>query len=285
MIAFKRIKNEYTDRRLREVGFTVVYYEDIGWAGSTPTLDGRPITDNLWYFRAVGREYELVRNLIGYAEEQGIWYMDKYLETDGPGPRSKWLHYNKMKESGIPQPITSIFDLNCSFDPETLPYVLKASTGGRRGLYTFMIRERGDRDRVMETLSEREKYKGKNKEWLVQEYIPNEGDYRAFVVGDRCVGMYKRRPKDSVGLVMNTSDGKSRRYVNNRWPTDVARLAVQAAMSLNVTVAGVDLVRHTRTRDLYVIEVNEAPSFKVMEKRTRLDIAGEIAKEMKRHGT
>ena len=53
-------------------------------------------------------------------------------------------------------------------------------------------------------------------------------------------------------------------------------LAAEAANELSVDVAGVDVVRHTQTRELYVIEVNEAPRFHSFEKVTRINVAEKI---------
>lgn len=283
MLAFKRIPNEYTDDRLREAGFQVVYYEDIEWKGGAPYVNRQRITDDAWYFRAVGGQHQTVTRLIGYAHAIGAVFFDDYLADTGPGNRDKWNQYSILQAAGITQPTSALFNsLREALDSiNTYPTVVKATRHGRRGLYTFKVSSANDKSRVVDELSGRDQYRGRDTQWMTQSYIPNRGDYRAIVVGNECLGIIKRRPKDGVDLVMSTSDGASRRFKGNRWPRPVGNVAVRAASAMGVTVAGVDLVKNTRTNEVVVVEVNEAPSFQVFEKRIRSRIVTEaIAREL-----
>ena len=53
-------------------------------------------------------------------------------------------------------------------------------------------------------------------------------------------------------------------------------LAREAALALGVEIAGIDLVIDQRDGQARIVEVNQAPEFEVMERRTGKDIAGEI---------
>jgi len=101
--------------------------------------------------------------------------------------------------------------------------------------------------------------------FLIQPYVPNDGDYRLFVVGYKTLGGFKRMPKEEK-VVMNKSIGKS--VGLEVVPEDVAREAEKACRALGVEVAGVDLIRNKDTGKVYIVEVNEAPQYKIFEKRT-----------------
>ena len=70
--------------------------------------------------------------------------------------------------------------------------------------------------------------------------------------------------------MMNKSVGRSEGL--KEVPSEVVEVAEAAARAVEVEVAGIDLVRDSRDGKVYVVEVNEAPEFRVMEKRTGKNI-------------
>jgi glutathione synthase/RimK-type ligase-like ATP-grasp enzyme len=91
-------------------------------------------------------------------------------------------------------------------------------------------------------------------------------------VGYQCVGGFKRQVKEEK-LILNRSQGRS---LSVEVPAEVVEMAEKAARTLKVEVAGTDLVKDSQSGKVYVIEVNEAPQFKVFEKRTKINAAGKI---------
>jgi hypothetical protein len=278
MIAYLRRKAyEWTDARFDRPGVMQILYQDVRIRDGGVYVGGVNILDEVgaMYFRAVGVEYGLVNAIINLAGDIPI--ADSYLRN-GAGPRSKALMIDAFSELGIPHPESRLYigidglkDANLEF-----PRIAKVSRGGRGGKGTFLLSEPGDIDRIPDILRDREdafRYNLGECEWIVQEYVPNVGDYRAMVVGEECIGITKRRPKDGL-FVLDTSSGKSRRFKNGRWPRDIGDMAVRAAQAMGVDIAGVDLVRGPNGP--VVIEVNEAPAFKVFEKRTGIDVAGVV---------
>jgi len=59
-------------------------------------------------------------------------------------------------------------------------------------------------------------------------------------------------------------------------PAEVIEIAERAARVLEVEVAGTDIIRDLETGKFYVVEVNEAPQFKVFERRTKINAARKI---------
>jgi glutathione synthase/RimK-type ligase-like ATP-grasp enzyme len=213
---------------------------------------------DIFYFRAVGSELEWSKLLALYANKESIPVVDEYLATHGALRRFKAVAGVMMEQAGVSYPKTVFVERRDELVEELknweLPVVIKVSQGGRHGMGTFWIRDEMD---VEEVRGERG--------FLIQPYIPNDGDYRLFVVGYKTLGGFKRMPKEEK-VVMNKSVGKS--VGLERVPDDVAAEAEKACRALGVEVAGVDLVKDSKTGKVYIVEVNEAPQYKVFEKRT-----------------
>ncbi len=258
-----------------------VKYRKLSLEGDRIVYKGRELSDfDVFYFRAVGSELEWAKLLELYAKKHNIPVVDQYLVTEGPLRRFKSVMGWQLMEAGVNYPMTVMVEswgeLEKNLEKQSLPVVVKLSKGGRHGMGTFMIKKREDIEELRVLLEERGKKaveEGKEKSiyrgFLVQEFIPNDGDYRLFVVGYKVVGGFKRQMKEDK-LVLNKSVGKSE--VMDLLPEDVVEVAERATRAVEVEVAGIDLVKDSRDGKVYVVEVNEAPEFKIMEKRTKKNI-------------
>ncbi len=231
-----------------------------------------------WFFRSVGSELEWSKLLQLYARKHKVPVVDEYLLSEGPLRRFKSVMTWQLQETGVKYPESSYIetwsDLENFLKKAKFPLIVKLSQGGRHGMGTFWIREFGDLNKLKDILEAR---KAKAKErgertplirgFLVQEYIENDGDYRVMTVGYKCIGGFKRQVKEEK-LILNKSQGNS---VAIEIPETVARTAEAAARALQVEVAGTDLVISKKTGEVFIIEVNEAPQFKVFEKRTKIN--------------
>lgn len=237
-----------------------------------------------WYFRSVGSELEWSKLLQLYAKKYEIPVVDEYLLSQGPLRRFKSVMSWQLVEAGVKYPQSSYIetwsDLENNLKNASFPVIVKLSQGGRHGMGTFWIRGYDDIFKLKEVLEERkEKVKKKGEKiplirgFLVQEYIGNDGDYRVMTVGYKCIGGFKRMPKVEK-LVLNQSEGNSVGLLEV--PAEVIRVAEEAARALEVEVAGTDLVISKNTGEVYIIEVNEAPQFKVFEKRTKVNAPRKI---------
>lgn len=237
-----------------------------------------------WFFRSVGSELEWSKLLQLYAKKHNIPVVDEYLMTEGPLRRFKSVMSWQLMEAGVAYPksayIETWSDLEIFLREATFPLIVKLSQGGRHGMGTFWIREYGDLTKLKEVLEERKekaKIKGEKipmiRGFLVQEYIENDGDYRVMTVGYKCIGGFKRQVKEEK-LILNKSQGSS--IGLQEIPEAVVRTAEAAAKTLGVEVAGTDMVISKKTGEVYIIEVNEAPQFKVFEKRTKVNAPRKI---------
>lgn len=232
-----------------------------------------------WYFRAVGTELEWAKLLELYAKENKIKVVDEYLLAQGPLRRFKSVMGWQLLTANVNYPTTrsvsSLEELEREVLKSKLPLIVKLSAGGRHGLGTFWIRSTENLTELKEKLLAK---KDRVDSFLIQDFIENDGDYRVMVVGYKCIGGFKRAMKEEK-LVMNKSLGRSVRL--DVLPDEVVEQAEKAARVLGVEVAGIDLVMEKQTGKVYVIEVNEAPQFKVFEKRTGINAAREILEYLK----
>ncbi|EKD53252.1 MAG: hypothetical protein ACD_61C00091G0001 [uncultured bacterium] len=258
-------------RKLKLVGEKIVFGET-----DMKDFDG-------WYFRSVGSELEWSKLLQLYAKKHSIPVVDEYLLTEGPLRRFKSVMSWQLAVEGVNYPksayVESFKDLEKELASWELPAIVKLSAGGRHGMGTFWVRELSDLEKLKHILESRKlkaKETGKKvpifRGFLIQEYIRNDGDFRVMTVGYKCIGGFKRQVKEEK-LILNKSQGKS---LAVEVPAEVAEMAERAARTLRVEAAGTDLVRDAQTGKVYVIEVNEAPQFKVFEKRTKINAAGKI---------
>lgn len=233
--------------------------------------DNSPLSSfDLFYFRAVGSSLEWANLLIMYARQNKIPVVDEYLKTWGPMRRLKSISGMILVQEGISYPRTSLIDNRQQLLQEVknfnYPFILKRSIGGRHGLGTIMVNN-------VQTLERAIKGRIGNNSFLIQDYIPNDGDYRIFLVGYQVLGGFKRQKKVEK-LILNRSLGPSEGL--EEIPTKIADLAVRAARVLKVEVCGIDLVIDKRTSEPAIIEANEAPQFRVFTERTGVDVPKKI---------
>jgi ribosomal protein S6--L-glutamate ligase len=116
-------------------------------------------------------------------------------------------------------------------------------------------------------------------DFLVQEFIKEAGgsDIRCFVIGDKVFAAMKRQSADG--------DFRSNLHIGGRAEPVKLRpeeraVAVKAAKSLGLEVAGVDIVRSSHGP--LVLEVNSSPGLEGIEKVTGKDIATAIIEHIEK---
>lgn len=107
---------------------------------------------------------------------------------------------------------------------------------------------------------------------LIQEFIKESAgtDIRAFVVGSRVVASMKRQSLDDD---FRSNLHKGGEGTTIKLTEEERKMAIKAAKSMGLTVAGVDMMRSDRGP--LVLEVNASPGFGI-EKITKRDVASAI---------
>jgi len=94
---------------------------------------------------------------------------------------------------------------------------------------------------------------------LVQQYVPSVGDLRVLVVGGEVVGCVRRVPPEGRWLSNLAQGGRA---VSTACTPTLERLALSSTRAVGAVFAGVDVVEHVHTGELFVLEVNATPSFR-----------------------
>ena len=130
----------------------------------------------------------------------------------------------------------------------TFPFVAKDARG-TRGSTNFLIESS---DQLAKVLTEHTE-----KTFVLQQYIPNKGDYRLFVTGSKVALAIYRESRD--GYLNNTSQGAKARLVSvAEIKPEMIEDAIQASKFFGRDIAGVDMVIDSDNKH-YCFEVNRAP--------------------------
>ncbi len=185
--------------------------------------------------------------------------------------RDKLRAHQMLAAQGIGMPITvfgdnpdDTLDLLSMLGPP--PHVIKLNEGTQGA--GVMLTEKPSASRsVVEAL------RGLYANFVVQEFIGEaEGaDLRCFVVGDRVVASMRRQAPEG-DFRSNLHRGGTAEPVEAS--ENEKEVAVRAARSLGLNVAGVDLIR--AQRGPLVLEVNSTPGLEGIEQVCAEDVAGAI---------
>ncbi len=151
--------------------------------------------------------------------------------------------------------------LSLVIDELSFPCVAKP-VSGRQGAGVTLIQ---DRNKAIDIL------KGQDVDYLFQEYLPIQSDYRIFVVGGKVIGGIQRHVSKN-DFRTNASVGAK---VTKIKVTPLMRsMAIQATALFGYDVAGVDIAIANGKH--YVFEVNRSPQWQAFKKITGINPAEHI---------
>jgi glutathione synthase/RimK-type ligase-like ATP-grasp enzyme len=178
--------------------------------------------------------------------------------------RSKLSEYFILATSGIPVPAMKVYssgldgvtydEIVSYFDEPK--FVLKDAFGDR-GKDNYLIVDKITFDDAAARLE------GK-KTIIAQKFIDSVGFTRVLVMGDEVVHVVERSQSshsDPLKNHLNKPHGSSnaRELKSSEYSADVIALARKAALALDRTIAGVDLIQDKVTKKWYVLEANYNP--------------------------
>lgn len=220
-------------------------------------LDARTQRDvasyDLVVIRNVGNWRELGIALAQYLAMKKVPFTDSYLETQGLG---KLAFSVRCCRFGLPVPRTIAArsrQLHKYAEKNELSYplVLKADQA-KKGRHNYLVKNTSELVKLLghydDTLM------------VLQEFIPNDGDYRVLVMNGKLALVILRMRDSEDTHLNNTSQGGSALLVA---PEDFDKSAAKAALVVasyeQVEVAGVDIVFDKSNGRYYFLEVNQAP--------------------------
>ena len=185
--------------------------------------------------------------------------------------RDKLRSLQLLSRKGIGLPVTGF-----AHKPDDIPDLIKMVGGapaviklleGTQGIGVVLAETQKAAESVVEA------FMGLKANILVQEFIKEAGgaDIRCFVVGDKVVAAMKRQGKEGE-FRSNLHRGGSATLI--RITPEERATATRAAVTMGLSVAGVDLLRSNHGP--VVMEVNSSPGLEGIETATQKDIAGMI---------
>ena len=242
------------------------------------------------FFRTTGKHWEEVDLVLNSIKRKEVVVVDPLVVSGKPSMACKAWQMLALKKAGIDVPKTIYGTLwylhevmrcqmsdvryqenNTKFE---FPVILKGS-GGDRGTRVFKADNLEQLEKLVRDLRKTETDEGKR--YMLQEFIPNDGDYRVLVLGDKVLGVMKRSSKNKKEFRNNYSAGGSVEIAE--LSEEIKQLAVKAAKVCGLAVAGVDVAFRDFDMTKPVIwEVNKGPQFKGFMKATGIDVPTEIVK-------
>lgn len=234
------------------------------------------------FFRTTGKHWEEV-NLVLDAVFENIKsgktiVVDPLVNVGRPSDACKAWQMLNLKKTGIDVPKTIYGSLWYLYESVNqffqFPVILKGS-GGDRGTRVYKADNLQELEKLVRDLRKSETEDGRR--YMLQEYIPNDGDYRVLVLGEKVLGVMKRSSQSKSEFKNNYSAGGKVEVAD--LPEEIKELAVKAAKACGLAVAGVDVAFRDNDFSKPIIwEVNKGPQFKGFMKATGIDVPAEIVK-------
>ena len=187
--------------------------------------------------------------------------------------RDKFRCFQHLIKSKVPIPMTGFAHSKEDYDViiSTVggpPLIIKLIEG-TEGVGVFLAEDEKSAKNIIWTLRQLDS------RIVVQEFIKESSgeDIRCFVVGDDIVASIRRKATDG-DFRANVAQGAAADVIE--LSEDEKRVALRAAKSIGLNIAGVDLIRSKKGP--MVIEINTSPAFNGLEQATGMDIPAEIFK-------
>jgi len=111
---------------------------------------------------------------------------------------------------------------------------------------------------------------------IIQPMVPNNGDYRVWILKNKVIGVIKRSPNEEGEFRSNISLGGTSEIAT--LPDEVLNMAIKSVAILDLDMAGVDIIQDIETKKYYIMEVNAAPQFNGFMATTGINLFEVITK-------
>ncbi len=263
--ALSKLLNEASS----EISVMWAYLEDLVFSLNTETVDlydarnEQPIEAySKIYFRYWGAQEGHAIAAARICHLKGIPFIDS--ETLQIGSKNKITQYVNLYEAKVAFPRTLIASndnllkhhIRLGFG---FPCIMK-DKGGTRGQTNYLVRDEAHMKQIIETHPQII--------FVLQEFIPNDGDYRVIVAGTE-VKLVIRRKAQGNSHLNNTSQGGSATIVpSTELPQSVLDDCIRASQFYGREFSGVDIVQSQQDGSYYCFEINRAPQIESASFRT-----------------
>lgn len=208
----------------------------------------------------VGKYSGLAFILASYARRKSILYLDRFFGSTNNSIKLVQVFLFAVNKIPVPKtyysPVYPPKHLKRAIEFLKFPIVIKQCRTSR-GAGVFLAH---DQKMLNNQLAEIIKADPK-KEIILQEFIPNDFEYRIFVTGDK-VAVAKKKIRTSKDEFRNNVHlGARKEFLDvKKVKKNIIRTALKAARVRNVQIAGVDIIEDAHGNPI-VFEVNSCPVF------------------------
>jgi glutathione synthase/RimK-type ligase-like ATP-grasp enzyme len=201
------------------------------------------------YFKSWQLMPELAAAAAHYLEALGIPYADKQVRHEYI---AKTTNYMTMWAHNVSVPMTiwaSPARLERVVKRQKLDYpIIIKAVHGQKGKDNFLAK---DKDEALSIL------KNTDVDMLIQQFIPNDGDYRIGVYGHRSRWAIYRKSGGKSHLNNTSAGGTAIHLAIKDIDPAILDIAERAAEACDLAVSGVDVVQDKKTKKLYIFEANQ----------------------------
>lgn len=252
----KRLKNNgalaYTEKA------DVAALEDLLFSienGNAKVIDLVSKGDIASYDLVYFKQWENMPNIAAataiYLHSHGVPFLDSTVIRKGD-PDKLVTHFI-LWQNFIPVANTLYFsskNLETVLDYKYIKYpVVVKSTTGQKGKDNYLIKSKKELIEIYNKYS--------NINFLVQEFIPNNGDFRIQVYGYKAALAIKRVGAKGTHLNNTSAGGKTIMQSLSSLNEEFINMAEDSAKALDLQIAGVDLIENKKNKKRYILEVNQ----------------------------
>lgn len=202
------------------------------------------------YFKSWQSMRELAAAAALYLEAKGVPYADFQASMVSI---VKSVNYMAMWKDGVAVPETiwgskkALSHYLSQTSESRYPLIIKASDG-EKGKDNYLVKTR---DHAMQTID------GSTVDMVMQQFIPNDGDYRIGVYGGKARWSIYRKSGGTSHLNNTSAGGTAELLDVSQLDKKIITLAEAAAQSVELSISGVDVVENKETKELYILEANQ----------------------------
>lgn len=231
----------------------LVFYIDNNQSIITDIRTQKPLSGyGFVYFKDWLSLPEQAASLAYHLQAKGVPFIDRVVIQKG-SDYHKLLQAYKLAAAGLPivptwfaMPHQLVEATQTS--PIQYPMILKDALG-QKGQTNFLVKNSVQLKKISK--------KHPEVQFVAQNYIENDSDYRVQVYGYKAALVIKRTKKSGSHL-NNTSAGGSAELIDlENFDTGLLELAENAAQAMNLQVCGVDILVDKISKEPYVLEVNQ----------------------------
>jgi glutathione synthase/RimK-type ligase-like ATP-grasp enzyme len=255
------------EAKLEDVTVRYTTYDDITYLvqdGQVHIYDTRHQLDlkkvDIVHFKNWMFDSEPAATIARYLRQYGVKFFNSEVDAGLAWGKLSQMCYLALE--GLPVPDTYFakkahlvkgFESQTLPEGFTLPLIIKADDGAK-GNDNHLVATWEEALEVLQTAEP-------DKEFVVQTFLPNDGDYRFLFIGLDQEPLVFHRQAVGDSHLNNTSKGGQGTFIDPKsLPVGYFELARRAAQIVGREISGADLLVDKITQKVYVLEVNSTPA-------------------------